>query len=209
VARYVGPRCRLCRREGVKLFLKGERCYTAKCGVERRNFPPGDHGQGRRSKISNYGIQLREKQKLRRMYGLNEKQFKNYFNKAEKQKGVSGDNFLRLLERRLDNVIYRLGLSVSRSLARQVVRHGHVMINGHKVDIPSYIVRIGEVIQVREKSRNDVMLVESLEISKGRRIPPWLEMDAEKMEGKIVALPSREEIDTQINEQLIVEFYSK
>jgi small subunit ribosomal protein S4 len=143
------------------------------------------------------------------MYGLNEKQFKNYFNKAEKQKGVSGDNFLRLLERRLDNVIYRLGLSVSRSLARQVVRHGHVMINGHKVDIPSYIVRIGEVIQVREKSRNDVMLVESLEISKGRRIPPWLEMDAEKMEGKIVALPSREEIDTQINEQLIVEFYSK
>ncbi len=209
MARYVGPRCRLCRREGVKLFLKGERCYTAKCGVERRNFPPGDHGQGRRSKISNYGIQLREKQKLRRMYGLNEKQFKNYFNKAEKQKGVSGDNFLRLLERRLDNVIYRLGLSVSRSLARQVVRHGHVMINGHKVDIPSYIVRIGEVIQVREKSRNDVMLVESLEISKGRRIPPWLEMDAEKMEGKIVALPSREEIDTQINEQLIVEFYSK
>jgi len=209
VARYVGPRCRLCRREGVKLFLKGERCYTAKCAVERRNFPPGDHGQGRRAKISNYGIQLREKQKLRRMYGLNEKQFKNYFNRAEKQKGVSGDNFLRLLERRLDNVIYRLGLSASRSLARQVVRHGHVTVNGHKVDIPSYIVRIGEVIQVREKSRNNAMLVESLEISKGRRIPQWLEMDAEKMEGKVIALPSREEIDTQINEQLIVEFYSK
>jgi small subunit ribosomal protein S4 len=192
----------------MKLYLKGERCYTTKCGIERRSYPPGDHGQ-RRTKLSNYGIQLREKQKLRRIYGLNEKQFKNYFNKAERLPGVSGENFLRILERRLDNVIFRLGLSTSRSQARQLVRHGHVTVNGRKVNVPSYLVKAGEVVAVREKSRTNSSVVESVEVMKGRKMPGWLEMNIEKMEARIVALPTREEIDTQINEQLIVEFYSK
>ncbi len=208
VARYVGPRCRQCRREGIKLYLKGERCYTIKCGVERRGYPPGDHGQMRR-KMSNYGIQLREKQKLRKIYGLNELQFKNYFRRAEHQKGVSGENFLRILERRLDNVIFRLGFCSSRSQARMFVRHGHVLVNGRKVDIPSFLVRAGEVVQVCEKSKNIPALIHSIEVSKGRRIPSWLELNMEKMEGKIIGLPVREDIDAPINEQLIVEFYSK
>jgi small subunit ribosomal protein S4 len=193
----------------MKLYLKGERCYTTKCGIERRSYPPGDHGQKRHSKLSNYGIQLREKQKLRRIYGLNERQFKNYFDKAEHLPGVSGENFLRILERRLDNVIFRLGLSTSRSQARQFVRHGHVMVNGRKVNVPSYLVKAGEVVSVREKSKANSSVVESVEVMKGRKLPTWLEMDIVKMEGRIVALPTREEIDTQINEQLIVEFYSK
>ncbi|MDQ7823206.1 MAG: 30S ribosomal protein S4 [Candidatus Eremiobacteraeota bacterium] len=209
MARYVGPVCRLCRREGTKLYLKGDRCYNdSKCAVIKRAVPPGQHGQMRR-KLSNYGIQLREKQKLRRIYGLNERQFKNYFTRAERQKGVSGENFLRILERRLDNVIFRLGLSDSRSEARQFVRHGHVDINGHKVNIPSYQVKIGEIVAVREKSRSKPFVQESIEQSKSKKVPVWLELNYEKAEGRIISLPTRQEIDTQINEQLIVEFYSK
>lgn len=208
MSRYVGPRCRQCRREGTKLFLKGDRCYTTKCGIERRNYPPGDHGQMRR-KMSNYGIQLREKQKLRKIYGLNERQFKNYFNKAERQQGVSGENFLRILERRLDNVIFRMGITSSRSQARLFVRHGHILVNEKKVNIPSYLVKTGEVIKVKEKSKTVTTLLETVEASKGRKLPGWLDVDSQKMEGRVVALPTREDIDTQINEQLIVEFYSK
>lgn len=208
MARYTGPRCRLCRREGLKLYLKGTKCFTTKCGIEKRNYPPGEHGQMRR-KLSNYAIQLREKQKLRKIYRLNERQFKNYFNKAERMPGVSGENFLKILETRLDNVIFRLGFCTSRDQARQLVRHGHVLVNERKVNIPSYIVKIGDKVAVREKSKSISTLVESVEVGKGRTLPPWLVIDLEKLEGKIMSLPIRSEIDTQINEQLIVEFYSK
>jgi ribosomal protein S4, bacterial/organelle type len=208
VARYVGPVCRLCRRQGTKLFLKGERCFTTKCGLEKRNYAPGQHGQ-QRKKLSNYGVQLREKQKLRRIYGLNEQQFRNYFTKAVAQKGVSGDNFLRLLERRLDNVIFRLGLTSSRSQARQLVRHGHVIVNGHKVNIPSYSITIGETVTVREKSKGKPFLQEAVETAKNKRVPTWLEMDYDKVQGKVVSFPAREDIDTQVDELLVVEFYSR
>lgn len=190
------------------MYLKGQRCYSTKCAVERRNFPPGEHGQMRR-KLSNYAIQLREKQKLRRIYGLHEQQFRNYFHRAERMPGISGENFLKILETRLDNVVFRMGMSTSRKGARQVVRHGHVLVNGRKVNIPSYIVRIGEVIEVKEKSKANVFITESVDQSKGRTSPPWLELDLEKLQARIVSLPTRVEIDTQINEQLIVEFYSK
>ncbi len=208
MARYVGPVCRLCRRQGSKLFLKGERCFTAKCALERRNYAPGQHGQ-QRKKLSNYGVQLREKQKLRRIYGLNEQQFRNYFHKAIKQRGVSGDNFLRLLERRLDNVVYRLGLTQSRSQARQLVRHGHVSINGHKVNIPSYSISIGETVAVKEKSKNKPFLQDAVESAKSKKVPSWLEMDYDRVQGKIVSLPVREDIDTEVDELLVVEFYSR
>jgi small subunit ribosomal protein S4 len=192
----------------VKLFLKGQRCFSTKCGIERRNYPPGEHGQMRR-KLSNYAVQLREKQKLRRIYGLNERQFKNYFDKAERMPGISGENFLKILETRLDNVVFRMGLTTSRNAARQFVRHGHVIVNGRKVNVPSYIVRVGEVITVKEKIKTNTFLTESIDQGKGRATPPWLELNLEKFEAKIVAIPTRGEIDVQINEQLIVEFYSK
>lgn len=209
MARYIGPVCRLCRREGVKLFLKGERCYTPKCSLEKKNYAPGQHGQQQRRKLSNYGVQLREKQKLRRIYGLNEQQFLNYFTKAASQKGATGENFLVLLERRLDNVIFRLGLASSRSAARQIVRHGHVTVDGQKVNIPSYQVRVGQIVSLKDKSKAKQYFVDMAENAKNKTAPKWLEADYEKVGGKVVSLPAREDIDTQVDELLVVEFYSK
>ena len=209
MARYIGPVCRLCRREGVKLFLKGERCYTPKCALEKKNYAPGQHGQQQRRKLSNYGVQLREKQKLRRIYGLNEQQFLNYFTKAASQKGATGENFLVLLERRLDNVIFRLGLASSRSAARQIVRHGHVTVDGQKVNIPSYQVRVGQIVSLKDKSKAKQYFVDMAENAKNKTAPKWLEADYEKVGGKVVSLPAREDIDTQVDELLVVEFYSK
>ncbi len=208
MARYVGPVCRLCRRQGTKLFLKGERCYTTKCALEKRNYAPGQHGQ-QRKKLSNYGVQLREKQKLRRIYGLNEQQFRNYFHQAVNEGGVAGENFLRILERRLDNVIFRLGLASSRSQARQVVRHGHVTVNGRKVNIPSYLTKIGEVISVKQKSAAKPFMQDSIETAKSKKVPAWLEMDYDNIKGKIVSMPTRDDIDSQVDELLVVEFYSR
>lgn len=209
MARYIGPVCRLCRREGVKLFLKGDRCNTNKCALEKKNYAPGQHGQQQRRKLSNYGVQLREKQKLRRIYGLNEQQFLNYFTKAASQKGATGENFLVLLERRLDNVIFRLGLASSRSAARQIVRHGHVTIDGEKVNIPSYQVKVGQVVSLKDKSKAKQYFVDMAENAKSKTAPKWLEADYEKVGGKVVSLPAREDIDTQVDELLVVEFYSK
>ena len=208
MARYIGPVCRLCRREGVKLLLKGDRCST-KCALDKKNYAPGQHGQQQRRKLSNYGVQLREKQKLRRIYGLNEQQFLNYFTKAASQKGATGENFLVLLERRLDNVIFRLGLASSRSTARQIVRHGHVTVDGQKVNIPSYQVRVGQVVSLKEKSKAKQYFVDMAENAKNKTAPKWLEADYEKVGGKVVSLPAREDIDTQVDELLVVEFYSK
>ncbi|MCD6320158.1 MAG: 30S ribosomal protein S4 [Candidatus Desulfofervidaceae bacterium] len=208
MARYRGAVCRLCRREGAKLFLKGERCFTDKCALERRPYPPGQHGQ-MRTKKTEYGLLLREKQKLKRIYGVLEKQFRRYFAEAERRKGVTGETLLVLLERRLDNVIYRMGFANSRNQARQLVRHGHVMVNGRKVDIPSYQVKVGDVIKIREKSREIPLIKEALEGRARRGVPSWLEVDAERLEGKIKAMPTREEIAIPVQEQLIVEFYSK
>lgn len=207
MARYTGPSCRLCRREGQKLFLKGERCYTDKCAMNRRAKAPGQHGEGRRNKPSNYGIQLREKQKVKRYYGLLENQFKRHFEKAESQAGITGENFLRILETRLDNVVFRMGMGSSRKEARQLVRHGHFTLNGSKVNIPSMMVEIGDVVAVKKKSQSSVKFKEIAE--KSVNIPSWLSVDAEKMEGKVVALPVREDIDIPIEEHLIVELYSK
>lgn len=209
MARYTGATCRLCRRDTTKLFLKGERCYTSKCAIERRAYPPGQHGPGRQKKLSQYGIQLREKQKLRRVYGVSEKQFRAYFRRAASLSGVSGENFLILLERRLDNVVYRLGFASSRSAARQLVAHGNIAINGKKLDIPAYIVRTGDEVSVIERHVNNVFVQEALQKARIRQVPQWLELDADKPTGKVTALPSREQIDTQVTEQLIVEFYSK
>lgn len=209
MARYTGPICRLCRRDMTKLFLKGERCFTTKCAVERRAYPPGQHGPGRQKKLSQYGIQLREKQKLRRIYGVSEKQFRHYFRRAAALPGVSGENFLMLLERRLDNVVYRLGFASSRSQARQLVAHGNIAVNGRKLDIPSYRVRPGEEISVIERHTNNPFIVESLGRARIRTVPQWLELDGDKALGKVVHIPSRDQIDTQVTEQLIVEFYSK
>lgn len=209
MAKYVGPVCRICRREGVKMYVKGDRCFTAKCAIEKRNHIPGQHGQQQRKKLSNYGVQLREKQKLRRIYGLTEKQFRNCFDKASLQKGASGENFLILLERRLDNVIFRLGLADSRKEARQIVRHGHITVDGKKVDIPSYLIKVGQVVAVREKSKTSPLFVELLESAKNKKAPAWIEADYEKIQGRIIGLPAREDIDTQVDELLIVEFYSK
>lgn len=208
MARYTGPSCRLCRREGVELFLKGERCFTDKCATKRRAYPPGQHGQGR-IKVSNYGVQLREKQKVRRIYGILEKQFRGYFELADRMKGVTGENLLFILERRLDNVIYRLGFASSRTEARQLVRHGHFLLNGRKVNIPSLQVKPGDALQLREKSRKVASINESLEAVVRRGIPQWLELDKDAAKGTIKALPVREDITMPIQEQLIVELYSK
>ena len=208
MARYIGPSCRLCRRENLKLFLKGERCYTDKCAFERRQYPPGQHGQGR-IKFSSYGEQLREKQKVKRVYGLLEKQFRLTFNKAARKRGVTGDNLIAILESRFDNMVYRLGFAASRNDARQLIRHGHFTVNGIKVNIPSSILKPGDVVQPREKSTKIEKIKESVETAKQRGVPAWLEIDVEKFEGKVVALPKRDEITMPMNEQLIVELYSR
>ena len=208
MARYRESVCRLCRREAMKLFLKGDRCFTNKCAIERRNFPPGQHGK-RRSKILGYGIQLREKQKLKRFYGLLEGQFRLTFEAAERMRGVAGENLLSLLERRLDNVVHRLGFSGSRAQARQLVRHGHVRVNGRKVNVPSYVVGKGMVVSVKEKSKANPLIAGAVETAKGRGIPPWLELNAAEFQGKVVTLPKREDVALQVNEKLIVELYSK
>ena len=210
MARYRGPVCRLCRREGMKLFLKGERCYKEKCAIERRNAPPGQHGASRRRrKVRAYGLQLREKQKLRRIYGLLEGQFRSTFAEASRRKGVTGETLLQLLELRLDNVVYSLGFATSRTQARQLVRHGHVMVNGHRVDIPSYRVRAGAVVSIQEKSRSNELIKEAMDFAQGRGVPPWLELDASAFTGKVLEVPSREDIRFPIQEQLIVELYSR
>ena len=209
MGRYIGPVCRLCRREGVKLYLKGERCYSAKCAMERRPYPPGQHGQKRARRPSDYAVRLREKQKLRRIYGISERQFRNLFEEASKKKGVTGSVFLGLLESRLDNVVYRLGFAVSRRQARQLVRHGHITVNGRRVDLPSYRVRPGDEIAVAEKSRNLELIRQNLEAMKGRKVGPWLSLDVEGMKGKFLRLPDREDLALPVNEQLVIEFYSR
>ena len=209
MARYIGPVCRLCRREGMKLFLKGERCYTEKCAIEKRNLPPGQHAKARKAKLVGYGLQLREKQKVKRIYGVLENQFRRYFETAERTRGITGETLLQLLERRLDNVIYRLGLATSRPQARQLVRHGHFMVNGRKVDVPSYSVRPGDVISVKGPSAQAAVLAHAMEEVKGRGIPEWLQFDSANMSGRVVSLPTREQINLPVQEQLIVELYSK
>ena len=209
MARYIGPVCRLCRREGMKLFLKGERCYTEKCAIEKRNFAPGQHGKTRKTKLAGYGVQLREKQKVKRIYGVLEDQFRHYFEQAERTRGITGETLLQLLERRLDNVAYRLGLATSRAQARQLVRHGHLTVNGRKVDIPSFSVKPGDVVAVRPTSRKAAPILHALEEVKGRGVPEWLQFDAENMSAKIGSIPTREQINLPVQEQLIVELYSK
>jgi small subunit ribosomal protein S4 len=209
MARYIGPVCRLCRREGIKLFLKGERCYTDKCAIEKRNVPPGQHGRARRAKMVGYGIQLREKQKVKRTYGVLENQFRRYFEAADRQKGITGELLLQMLERRLDNVVYRLGFATSRPQARQLVRHGHFTVNGKKVDIPSYSVRQGDTVAVRQTSAQNVTIQHAMEEVKGRGIPDWLLLDGAALAGRISQLPTREQINMPAQEQLIVELYSK
>lgn len=208
MARYTGAVCRLCRREGQKLFLKGERCYTDKCSVTRRNYAPGQHGQGRK-KSSEYGLQLRAKQMTRRYYGILENQFRHYYELAEKKEGKTGEALLSILETRLDNVIYRLGWASSRAEARQLVVHGHFQINGKRVDIPSYLTRTGEIISICEKSRNSAKIKAVLEANSFRPIPKWLEADRESLEAKVISVPTREDIDLAVEETLIVELYSK
>jgi small subunit ribosomal protein S4 len=208
LARYTKSVCRLCRRENLKLFLKGERCYTEKCAIDRRAFPPGQHGQARK-KFSAYGTQLREKQKVKRLYGLLENQFRNTFLEADRQKGITGEVLLALLERRLDSTVYRLGFANSRNEARQLVRHNHFLVNQVKVNIPSYLVKPGDMIQLRERSKKVVRIQEALEGVARRGVPQWLELDKEQMKGQIKALPSREDITIPIQENLIVELYSK
>jgi small subunit ribosomal protein S4 len=209
MARYTGPVCRLCRREGMKLFLKGERCYTEKCAIEKRNLPPGQHGKARRAKLAGYGLQLREKQKVKRTYGVLENQFRRYFETADRTRGITGETLLQLLERRLDNVVYRLGLSTSRAQARQLVRHGHFLVNGKKVDIPSFSVKAGDVVSVKGGSAKSAVITHAMDEVKGRGIPDWLAFDAEKQAGRVVSLPTREQIKLDVQEQLIVELYSK
>jgi small subunit ribosomal protein S4 len=207
MARYTGPVCRLCRREGMKLYLKGDRCYSDKCAIDRRSYVPGQHGQGRK-KVSGYGIQLREKQKAKRYYGVMESQFRKYFNMAERMKGVTGENLLSILESRLDNLVYRIGLAESRKEARQLVRHGHFLVNGKKVDIPSYLVKVGDVVEVKESSRSSEKFKGLVENNQ-RVAPDWLEVDMEKMRARVVGVPKKEHIDIPIEEHLIVELYSR
>jgi len=209
MARYIGPVCRLCRREGMKLFLKGERCYTEKCAIEKRNFAPGQHGKTRKSKLAGYGVQLREKQKVKRIYGVLEDQFRRYFEQAERTRGITGETLLQLLERRLDNVAYRLGLATSRPQARQLVRHGHLTVNGRKVDIPSFSVKPGDVVSVRQSSRKSAAILHAREEVKGRGVPEWLHFDADDLTAKVSSVPTREQINLPVQEQLIVELYSK
>jgi len=209
VGRYTGPSCRLCRREGEKLYLKAERCYSEKCALEKKPYIPGQHGRGRRGKPSEYGAQLREKQKAKRIYGVLERQFRNYFEKAERQPGITGENLLVLLETRLDNVVYRLGFAGSRPEARQLVTHGHFLLNGRKVNIPSILVKVGDVIQVRERSKESPKFKE-LQAQAAYKTPPeWLEVDADNLSGRVLALPRRDQIDSPIAEHLIVELYSR
>ena len=208
MARYTGAVCRLCRREGQQLYLKGERCYTNKCAITRKRPAPGQHGQSRK-KLSEYGLQLREKQKARRYYGVLEGQFAKYFEMANKKKGITGENLLRILESRLDNVVYRLGFGLSRPEARQLVRHGHFTVNGKKVNIPSYLISEGDVIALCEKSRSSEKIKTILEITQSKTIPAWLDLNRDTLEAKVVSLASRADIDFQVEEQLIVELYSK
>ena len=209
MARYRGAVCRQCRREKLKLFLKGDRCYSDKCSFERRSFPPGQHGQARMRKESDYSIQLREKQKVRRIYGMLEGQFRKYFKMADRMKGVTGENLLSLLERRLDNVIFRLGFANSRNQARQLVKHNHVLVNGRRVNIPSFLVKLNDEITIREKSRKQEAIADSLEAVARRGVPSWLELDQGNFKGKVKSMPDRQEITMPIQEQLIVELYSK
>lgn len=209
MARYRESVCRLCRRESTKLHLKGERCYSDNCAVERRSYPPGEHGRRRKGKLIRYGLQLREKQKVKRIYGVLEKQFRLYFKKAERQKGITGEKLLTMLERRLDNVVYRLNFASSRAQARQLVRHGHLQVDERKVSIPSFLVSEGGVISVAEKSRKLKIIQEALELTKSREVPGWLEIYPEEFKGKVVRMPTREDITFSVQEQLIVELYSK
>jgi len=209
LARYTDPVCRLCRREGIKLFLKGTKCFSDKCPIEKRNFAPGQHGKDRKAKVVGYGLQLREKQKTKRIYFTQETQFRNYFEKAARTRGVTGEMLLQQLERRLDNVVYRLGFGVSRRQARQLVRHGHVQVDGRKVNIPSYQVSVGEEIAVRDGSRKLVILEMAKDFASHQPAPTWLEIDRDNYKGKVLSLPKREEIQLPVNEQLIVELYSK
>jgi small subunit ribosomal protein S4 len=208
MARYNDAVCRLCRREGTKLFLKGDRCFSPKCGVERRGYPPGQHGQGR-ARFSDYGVQLREKQKVKRLYGLLEKQFSGTMQRATRMKGRAGENLLVLLERRLDNVVFRMGFATSRAEARQLVRHGHFLVNGRKARIPSMLVRAGAKVTVRERSRKVARIVGALETLEGRSLPQWLEIEKDRFEGTVKTLPTREDITMPIQEQLVVELYSR
>jgi small subunit ribosomal protein S4 len=209
LARYRDAVCRLCRREGVKLFLKGQRCLTDKCAIEKRNFPPGQHTKARRPKIVGYGLQLREKQKVRRLYGILEDQFRSYFEKAATMRGITGENLLMMLERRLDNVVYRLGFAASRAEARQLVRHGHVEVAGRKVNIPSFQVVPGQQLTIRERSRKMNTIQRALDLTGGRSIPPWLELDREGLKARVVSIPKREDVAFPMQEQMIVELYSK
>lgn len=209
MARYTGPVCRLCRRERMKLFLKGDRCFKEKCAIERRGYPPGQHGGRRSRRMLGYGLQLREKQKVKRTYGLLERQFRNYFKEADRKKGITGENLLVLLECRLDNVVYSLGFASSRSQGRQLVRHGHVMVDGKKVTIPSFQVREGMTVAVKQASRKNDFIRASVETARGRGVPEWLELDAENFTGKVLRHPNREDIKLPIQEQLIVELYSR
>ena len=208
MARYTGSVCRICRREGMKLYLKGERCYTPKCGVERRGYPPGMHGQSRR-KMSDYGLQLREKQKMRRIYGILERPFRRYFKAAERSRGVTGDALLQYLERRLDNVVFRLGLASSRNQARQMVAHRLFTVNGRRVSIPSHQVRVGDVVEVVPARRQSALILNAMAQTGGRRIPSWLEFNPNEMRAQVISVPARDEIDTPVQEQLVVEYYSR
>jgi len=209
VARYRGPSCKLCRREGEKLYLKGERCLGNKCGIERRPYPPGEHGQGRRKKLSTYGMQLREKQKAKRIYGLLERQFRRCFQLAARYRGMTGTILLQLLERRLDNVVYRLGLAPSRRAAREIVHYGHIRVNGRKVDVPSYLVRPGQEISVKDDMKTNTIVQAGLALAEKRERLPWLAYSPETLSGRLVNVPAREEIPLVLNEQMIVELYSK
>jgi small subunit ribosomal protein S4 len=209
MAVYHDAKCRLCRREGMKLFLKATRCFSDKCAIERRGYAPGEHGKNRRVKETSYGLQLREKQKARRIYGLLERQFRHYFSKASEAKGVTGEVLLQMLERRLDNIVFRMGFAGNRASARQLVRHGHVRVNGHKVDIPSFLVRAGDEVSIREKSRNLPAIENALESRKGQSGPEWIDVSADTRTGRVLSIPTRESIPVPINEQLIVELYSK
>lgn len=208
MAKYRGPVCRLCRREGVKLFLKGTRCMTEKCAVERRSYPPGQHGQGRQ-RLSDYSAQLREKQKLKRIYGLQERQFRGLFEYAERKTGVTGEHLLKLLECRLDNVVYRLGFSASRKEARQLINHGHLMVNGRKSDVPAMLVKANDIVQVRERSRSLIPIQAALDAVDGRGIPNWLELDKGAFKGTVRSLPTKDDIALPVNEQMVVELYSR
>jgi len=209
VARYTGPVCRLCRRERMKLFLKGDRCFKEKCAIERRGYPPGQHGGRRTRRTLGYGLQLREKQKVKRIYGVLERQFRGYFEEADRRKGITGENLLVLLELRLDNSVYSLGFAASRAQARQLVRHGHLRVDGVKVTIPSYQIRPGQTIAIKEASRKNDFVRASVETARGRGVPEWLELDAEAFSGKVLRVPTREDIKLPVQEQLIVELYSK